>query len=233
MGFLRYRQCVSLKQTRPKFGLRAQARRAGGFTIVEMLVASVVTTTALLGVYQLCSHALEAESRTAVQWNDLEAARSVADVFERALVSCVRLEGIDALAAQPSGDGGRELVCQTSDCRVRLSWTGGGPAAIGVRVSRQEMAFAGSQNLSLAEGIHPVGVEAWRMTPAETIATNIDEISVQFRPAVEQSKPWAADWKPSDDQDVLAWTQVRRGEQTADRMVWIRATGALTDSGGQ
>lgn len=68
------------------FGVRAGR---GGFTLAELLVASVVLSMTLLGVYALFSQAMRAEGATAVRWRHRGAAEAVvahlAGAFEEAM----------------------------------------------------------------------------------------------------------------------------------------------------
>jgi prepilin-type N-terminal cleavage/methylation domain-containing protein len=84
-------------------------RRA--FTLVELLVAAVIVSVALLGVYSVFVAAVEAESRTTARWQRRAVARAAADEIAASLEAATNLPGIPAIVAGPDEQGGYALQC--------------------------------------------------------------------------------------------------------------------------
>src|SRR5690606_38965475 len=94
-----------------------------GFTLVELMVALVITAIALLGVYSIFNHAMSVQGRMTSQWNQRDAARTIADHFAHALEQGVNpSEGSAIIAKAASDDDGRVLVCMVYADKGNLTY---------------------------------------------------------------------------------------------------------------
>lgn len=84
---------------------------AQGFTLVELMVASVIVSVALLGVFSLVRQASEVEARSHLVWRSRGPANAMADHLESALEHAVVSGdlGGGGIQAQPDGNGGYRL----------------------------------------------------------------------------------------------------------------------------
>lgn len=105
------RNCLKGGQTLLR-SLGPPARPRTAFTLVELLVGSVVVVIALTGIFALMKHATDAERRTALRWDDRAAAEAVASHLVIALERAVYPPG-GGIAAGPQEDGSMLLTFYT------------------------------------------------------------------------------------------------------------------------
>jgi len=209
-------------------------RRAGGraFTLAELLVASVVMSTALLGVNALFRHALDTEGRAAVRWHDRAAADRVAAHLAEAMAQSINLPEIPALVAESDSETDGWLVCQVGLERRRYRWrvVDGGPHCV---LELQKMIVAGTRNLS-QEAVgreETTSKQLWDRIGATVIASRLDGLSVRFKSLEAEAATWQSGWDGPVGQ-VIALIRVTVGDETVERAVHPRVRGYLLGGGG-
>lgn len=209
-------------------GLASGATRRAGFTLPEMLVASVVVTVALTGIHVLLFRALDTEAIASRRWNDRDLAEAAASRIAESLTFTTRApEGLRSLAMEdPSPDGGA-VICQTPPARLRLSWQRGASQEQYDLYLRSKP-FAGSKDLSIgsvAEDAH--GPEQWDHVPKVLIATGLADVRVELDRATENAPD--ANTASEGGQTVAVSIYVASGTQVARRVVVLSSN--LVDGG--
>ena len=215
----------------------ASGWRTGGFTLMEVLVASVVISVALLGVYALLQHALAAESRSAKEWRAHGQAQTLAAELADAIEQAVKTERIPALVAMadPSGSGDRLLTCMTNPSSAgggyelrRYRWRPGADADHPGRLELQVMRYAGSVNLTdktaaADESSEDASLseEAWGRVPATVIGHDVDALTVEFRSVGKRAAGWTSQWRGSAP--VTARVRVTIGDRSEEVVVTPKA----------
>ena len=158
-------------------------RRRGGFTLAELLVASVVMSVALLGIDGIFFHALEVEARSTSRWSAGDQVEAVAAGLTTALGSAVNQTGVQALVVGRLEDRGGWMICQTPSGRLRYAW----------RKDSADGAYVLTLQTKLFSGTHDVTIgavsqedsgqqEKWDSIPAQTVAKDLEDCSMTVRP---------------------------------------------------
>ena len=189
-----------------------------GFTLPEMLVASVVVTIALAGVHVLLFRALDVEAVAGRRWNDRDAAETAASRITEALAVAAKApDGMKSLVLEdPSPDGGA-VICQTVPARLRFSWQRVLPQEF-YQLYLQTKPFAGSKDLSASPAEQdPSGPERWDQAPAVLIAKNLKDIQMtdSRTSSAQSSDPSASGGGAAR----IVTVQVAAGEQLCKRVV--------------
>ena len=216
---------------RTVFGKRVGQAGRGGFTLAELLVASVVMSTALLGVNAMFRHALDTEGRAAVRWHDRAAADGVAAHLAEALAQSINLPEMPALVAESDSDTDGWVICQVGLERRRYRWqmVDSGPHCV---LELQKMIVAGTRNLS-QEAVgqeETTNRQIWGRIGATAIASRLDGLSVRFKSLESESATWQSDWDGPVGQ-VVALIQVTVGDETVERVAYPRVRGHLLGGG--
>jgi len=158
-------------------------RRRGGFTLAELLVASVVTSVALLGIDGLFFHALEVEARSSSRWSAGDRVEAVAAGLTSALESAVNQSGVRTLVVGRVGDRGGYMICQTPSGRLRYAWRRD-PSDGTHALTLQTKLFSGTHDVTIG-GASGEGVgeqEKWDSIPAQTVAKGLEDFSMTVHP---------------------------------------------------
>jgi len=204
-----------------------------GFTLAELLVASVVMSTALLGVNALFRHALDTEGQAAVRWQDRAAAGRAAEHLAEAMAQCVNLPEMNGLVAGSDSDTDGWIICQVGLERRRYRWyvADVGPGCV---LELQKMVVAGTRNLcpvAASQGqAGPTGGQAWDRIEAKVIASRLDGLSILFKSLEGKSGDWRSDWDGPVGR-VIALIRATVGNETVERAVRPLARGRLVQAG--
>jgi len=211
--------------SRNKLRARSAARR--GFTIAELIVASSVMTTALLGVYTLFGQVIDVERRASLRWEQRGAAEAVASQLAEAVEYAVDLPNITAIGGGDGEDGSSSLTVMTSARPGSPSF--GGQAGLQRRLYRwhpdtrtielKTQRYAGSVNLT--PGV--TGEEAddevvWSRSAAVVVAGDVDGLTLRFRTADDPQGEWTKQRRGAA-RNVAVLIRVKVGEQTVERIV--------------
>lgn len=237
---------VSARDTKELPTRRAQYSTTGraryGFTMVELLVATVVMSFTLLGVYTVFRQSLLVEESVTSSWRERSEASVVAEYFVNYLQRAVQLDNYPLIQGGPmENKRGYELIFTASGStpnpseptraalqRCRFTW-GGEEEFEGV-LTVQVIPLAGTTDLGLsaaAQGQAFDDMQRWALTPTVVIADGIDDISIDYRPADDPAADWTNRWQ-SEDTTPLIRVRVVRGLYTTERHVVPRVTQALT-----
>ena len=218
-----------------------------GFTIAEMLVATVITSVALVAVYAVFQQAVTVETRVSRALRDRASARSVVDHLAVALEHAINLGELSGTecSGQGESDGVLELTVSGSSYlgpdpvrsslqRRRYSWTSGSYAdGVGITLTLQIQPYAGTKNVTPAGEIAEMQPEQiWPMVAQQVIARRISSISLMSRP-IKGGGDWEPAWKKPAGEVVIR-IRVGVGDQMVERVVAARVTGKIGGgSGGQ
>jgi len=217
-----------------------------GFTLIEMMVACVIMTTALLGVYSCFKHFTAVEVRTSVRWNDRAAAEAIvahlADTVEHGVI----LPGRQSVVlAEGEGDGGVDsLTCymtvpghdpgrrgQVGIQRRRYRWDFDAESDRSGTLELQTLYFAGTKNVSRIPGLEELSEEeVWDRVPAQTIGRRLD-LWIKCKPLDDPQAEWQKEWRGSVGK-VAFWIHVRVADETLEKIVVPRASTAIVAQEG-
>jgi prepilin-type N-terminal cleavage/methylation domain-containing protein len=214
-----------------------------GFTLVELVVAAVITSIALLGVYATFVAAANVEARTTARWEHRSAARAVADHIGGTIEGAVNLPGLATISGSPDGAGGYTLECVTQPrgasgaplLRRRYRWgatPSAGPASTnGLQLQVQTLPYAGTKNLTApGAGAAPAAEDVWAAMPPLTIASGLSSIEVTYRRAANPEAEWQNHFAGPAGR-VAVRVVVRCGGETAERVFVPKTNAALVGSG--
>jgi prepilin-type N-terminal cleavage/methylation domain-containing protein len=193
-----------------------------GFTLAELLVASVVMSIALLGVYEMFRNTMSVEVAAAARWSARTAAQSAVDHVAYAVENATNSSKQPTFLAEISTTSDRAFVCQLPLERRRYAWRAdgqGGRQTIFV----QRKVSAGSADLSSgAEGDSQDTSEGqdeqWGHVTQAVVAKGMDSFSIRFRALDDSSAEWKEDWQGPSGQ-VAVWIQAAVDNQTAERVI--------------
>ncbi len=187
-----------------------------GFTLIETLVASVVLSIALLGVYSILQYAVKVEGRTALRWNDYAAAAVVVSHMAASLEDAVNVPGLNALIAR-SGPQGGELICQAGTRRHRYVWHT--DDLNDFNMDLQTMIVAGTKNLTTGQPVEEMDQQGtWHQIESSTIAKRLTDLSVQFGDFESGSINWTNSWDGPVG-TVIVRIRAQAGEAIVERIV--------------
>ncbi len=188
------------------------------FTLAELLVASVVMTTALLGVNALFQHAMGAEAQATIRWNERASAQAVAAHLAETVENVVNIPEISTLKIESYAEDAGLLICQVGLKRNRYSWSMD-VSGTGLSLMLQTMVFGGTANLTISPDLDEADHErAWDRIPAKVIATHLKSISVQSKLLEDSSTDWHDRWEGRSGK-VAIKIEVQVGNQTAEQII--------------
>ncbi len=214
-----------------------QRRRSGrylhrGFTLVELMTASLVMSAVLLGIYAVFHQAIGAEMSFGRRWADRQAAETVVIHLADALVQsvCPSTKSLDAIVAGPdTTTGGWALACLTLQPtggmeRLRYTWSESETDDGGITLRLQRAIYAGDQNLSDVSPSETA--DDWEHSEPVIIARRLGSLSVHFREAGKVGASWQDKWQgPGGKVIVRIGAQV--GDQAVEKLVLPPVTGPL------
>jgi len=213
------------------FGQRVGWSYRGGFTLAELLVASVVMSTALLGVNVMFRHALDTEGQAAVHWHNRAAADTVVDHLADAMAQSINLPKMAALVSESKSTTDGWVICQVGLERRRYRWHTIDSGANCV-LELQKMVVAGTRNLS-TDAIgqeETTNRQMWDRIGATVIASRLDGMSIRFKSLETESASWQSEWNGPVGQ-VTILIQATVGGETVERAAYPRVRGQLLEEG--
>lgn len=208
--------------------LRRYRHSRVGFTIVEMLTATLVMSFTLMGVYAVLRQVSVTEEHVTRRWADQSSADATASYMAAILERMLILPEHPALIAEAQPDvQGRQVIVtamtQPGDAasgaiaRHRVQWGMGQEQAGQVVV--QTRFFAGRKELSLLDEENPLtDSQRWQAVPAQVMAEGLSAFEIQFRSAANLEGPWTSDWK-AEEGPFVARVMATVGRYTAERVV--------------
>lgn len=208
-----------------------------GFTLVEMLLAVVIASVALTGVYGLLRTALEIERRMHTTWTGRSAAESVVSEIATSVRNAAPAGERPAITGEPAEGGGWRMTCLTFRggasklCRYRWRPPGGAERQTDQpgMLHRQVRRFAGSQDLSEASRqADRTEQQRWARVPLELTARGLDELEISF---AKLKHDGLAGWSNAWDKQEPVGVRIRAvsGEQEVQRIALQRAVSTEDD----
>jgi hypothetical protein len=204
-----------------------------GFTITELVVVSVIMTTALLGVYSIFKQVLEVDAQATTRWDNYSAAKVILDELADTLEGCVNIPKMKTLVGTSNSDNsGYILTCfvegkgyvsgqmdQVGFERRQYSWTfHSGDSGAGT-VSLKTMDYAGPVNITPISGISELSeTEIWERLTERVIAKGLSAITIQFKSTESSDAQWQDTWNGAVGK-VAVRIAVTVGDQTVERIV--------------
>ncbi len=210
-------------------------RRCFGFTVVELMVAAVVMSVALVGIYAVFRQALDAERAAGKRWRGRAAAAAVCEHLADAIEHSVNLPGRPALEIAAGDDGGASsLVCMVDE--YASNETGGGSPqwrryrwgfdshdARAGTVELQRRPLAGQTDIGTVPRSGSSNESIWAPVAPTVIGHQVATLSVMSRVF---DGPWEANWSGAVGERQFR-VRVTVGEHTAERIVTPRVDGLL------
>ncbi|MFA6133455.1 MAG: prepilin-type N-terminal cleavage/methylation domain-containing protein [Phycisphaerae bacterium] len=193
-------------------------RRRGGFTLPELLTATVVMSIALLGVHSVFQRAMAVEARASLGWTQRSSAEAVVDPLADDLEQINRSFQAPPLVLKSSGDGG-ELICQVGLERRRYSWGRKDRGGL-YHLALQRRVFAGKQDLS--GGATPETIDnssAWEAVATTEAGSGMSEFGVQCRLLSDGAGQWRSDYQARIGQGLAVKIGATVGGQEVQRIV--------------
>lgn len=207
-------------------------RHDTGFTIVEFMVAGVIVTVALTGIYAFFRETMECESRVSVRWHDRGTARVIAGHLAKALEQAVNLPEVPAVVVESDGNDGKQTLTCVVDSGARS--VGGAYGGLERRRYRwdfpedderagtlelQTMIYGGTRNLELIRGLDELPAEeVWNRLPITVIGRRLEDLVVTCS-TLSGSQSKSSEHQDGHVGDVLISVRVTVGAETIERSV--------------
>lgn len=222
-----------------KFARVASAGRAA-FTIVELLVASVVGSLTLIGVHGVFLQAMDVEKRASIRREGLGLANAVAAHLAETLEGAVNLlPEVPSIIGGPESDGGGySMKCIVGiggaggAClqRRRYRWNRLGDQGRSSELELQVMKYAGTRNVTALSGIEELTEEEqWSRIPPVVIGKQLSGLSVLYRKTSDPAAGWKDSWRGSAG-DVAVRIRVKVEGETVERVVVPQVNAKLVAS---
>jgi prepilin-type N-terminal cleavage/methylation domain-containing protein len=208
-------------------------RHQYGFTLAELLVASVISGALLAGVAAVMRQFLTMEKTLTVSQGDRQRARQLAQYLENRLESLMNLKDRPAVKLAPSKDGQfniLDLVYSDFNDRestaglLRIKWSKESPVAC----FEQSIPVSGSMVL-LPGNVEdtPEALEAfWENVPSHQIAEKIDTFSLKVREG--PTGGWKDQWTGSSGRGMFQ-VEVVVGEAREERQIVPQVNGKVLE----
>jgi|GEM_PF-4143315 len=203
-----------------------------GFTVVEFVVASLIVSISLLGIYSVFREVLRTDARYGAPTRQRSSAAAVARHLAEQLQHAINIPNQSAVTMQTNTDTGVSTLTVTT-APVNASYSSGLPTLEKRRyewgfsepdsnietLTMKTMTFAGNVNVSNISGLDGMTEEqAWAILTPQTIGRNVDQISVTFRSLASSSSPWIGSYS-GDVGDVVVRVSVNVGGQTVQHVI--------------
>lgn len=215
-----------------------RSTRRGGFTLIEFIVASMVMSIALLGIYGIVKHAGEIERSATRAWTERDAAQAVADHLIEALEHAVNPPQGVPLLCTVEEDGTQHLtvwvMSPATDFKpVALEWrryTWGGPTddPDGRTLMLQTVLKAGNVPIDAtvpAADVQSGAPTLWSQAIPRPVGRDVS-IAMLFRPLSNPDAEWQSIWGGQLG-SVLIDLHVTFGGETVRRLIAPRTSAAL------
>jgi prepilin-type N-terminal cleavage/methylation domain-containing protein len=211
-----------------------------GFTLVELIVAMVVSSMLMLCVYGLFSQVVSGEARLTVESQQRAVVRSIADLLEESLTTAIKVPPLQSLEGGPISESKEVAVSVTCVAQrypdsTQLEWRSfrWGPPQEGKTMSlrMKKLVYAGKRLISRPSGAQDE-VSARRMTPYVTVAAGISELSLEYLDLHSAAGKWE-DHCDGAVGNVAVRLHVRVGAETDDRIIVPPIQGPLVTGGSE
>ena len=208
-----------------------------GFTLVELMTASLVMSAVLLGIYAVFHQAIGAETSFGRRWADRQAAETVVAHLADALVQsvCPSDESLDTIVAGPDPvTNGWALACLTLRPtggmeRLRYTWSESEADAGGITLRLQRAIYAGDQNLSdVSPSDSAEDADNWEHCEPVIIARRLGSLSVHFRETGQAGASWLDKWQGPGGK-VIVRIRAQVADQALEKLVLPSVAGPLQE----
>jgi hypothetical protein len=199
------------------------------------MVASVVVSMALIGVYAVFRQALSVEENAFRLWDDRAAAADVVTHVAEALEQAVNLPGVPAIVGGPGEEENEYVLTCTA---LSGGYREGGRGAVQRRRYRwwhdpevsdsgvlelRVMTYAGTSNVTPINGLADLEEkQAWEQLEPKLIGKRLRSMSVSYRPTNDEDAEWKDRWHGRGG-DVMIRISVTVGNQKCERIIRPRA----------
>jgi prepilin-type N-terminal cleavage/methylation domain-containing protein len=202
-----------IKATTPK--------RRKGFTLVEVLMASIIISVALLGVYSLFQQAIDMEAKMRLSMYHRDRAEEVVDYFADALERCINLKDVETVRSGGSEQGAfleftavnKGFWVRQCVVRQRITWQQT-QTQKGYTVQRQAMMYAGITNVTFANESQ---VE-WDSLSTTELFSQVDALEIEFKETDQPSGGWRKEYNGPGGQIAIR-IQAASGDRKAQRII--------------
>jgi len=204
-----------------------------GFTIAELLVASVASSVIFTGIYSVFMQATNVEENIRLQMQKRHAAMAVTEHMAKTLEYAINLPGIPSIKGDKSGENGEGfLKCSfagigvnggdatgMSISRVRYSWGLQDMDSDENQIYWQQIPYGGSKLLLLTnQNEQPEEDELWNQIPKTVIGRQLETLSLMYRSAANPDASWQDNWEgPAGE--VAIKIHIAIGGETVERIV--------------
>lgn len=204
-----------------------------GFTISELLVASVASCLVLFGAYRTLLQGRFVEERNTGKWVAQNAATAVVRQIVNSLENIVNLPEHASLVGKSVEEGnGYILQCTNHGQLLQYHWYGPQDEQNQGILERKQILYAGSSAICPAQpDLDGQGDQLWEHIEPEIIAKNVDALTIRFRPADDPDATWENSWSSSVG-NVLVAVQVTVDGQTVKNLIVPKANVTAMETGG-
>lgn len=213
--------------------------RIVGFTLVEMVVASVVMSICLIGFYSFVKQPLSAETEITRKHQAQQLAAAVVNQMADSMEQALCLPDAPTFSAGTDSQGHHELTCVASgpplpeQPNIQLNRYTWGPSADqdGIEVRMQRRLFFGSKEVSAGQK-DQLDADNWQSITPQLVGQGLSKFSVQFRPLAQSGDQWLDRWSGASGQ-VAIRVHAEVADQAVERIVVppVNAPFAKSDKG--
>lgn len=202
---------------------RTRCVRESGFTISELLVASILGTLVLLGAYKALLQATHVDDRMTNAWTPRRQADAVLRHIASSLRHTVNIpETLSLYGGPPQDEGNYTLMCFSKDQLLRYQWNSPQEEENGL-LKFKTVIFSGSVPISsVTSGESWKEDQSWDDIDSIIIGRRIDAFSVTYRDAQNTDAPWQNSWDGPVG-NVAIRVRVTIQGQTFERVIIPRA----------
>jgi len=209
------------------------------------MVACVVVSIALIGVYGIFREAMSMEKNASRLWDDRAAAAAVVAHLAETLEHAVNLPGVPAIVGKPGEEENEYVLTCTAVSaghvagargltkRRRYRWTCDPEDAGAGCLKLQTLTYAGTKNVTAIDGLAGLDEkQTWERAEVKVIAGRLKRMSVSYKPVNTPDAEWTDRWHGRAGR-VMVRISVTVGNRKCERLVTPRADASRIDGQGE